>query len=282
MKTLLIDDHPLMLSALQTVIAGLGAGVAVVGVGSAGAARLALAADPAFDLVLLDLQLGDADGFELLSELRSAHPALAVVVVSASERSADVLRAIDLGAMGFIPKCASHDTLAGALQMVMSGGIYLPPTIMRGHAAPRAAGTPGRGDARPTPQAVSFEPHADPAAALAPLGLTPRQTDVLALLLKGMPNKLIARELNLSVETVKDHVAAVLRSLNVRSRTQAVVAIGQLSHGAALSAWHESRRGVARHPPVASRPPVDAGRSVHAYADAAALTAALTGSLRPR
>ena len=69
-----------------------------------------------------------------------------------------------------------------------------------------------------------------------------------------MPNKLIARELNLSVETVKDHVAAVLRSLNVRSRTQAVLAIGQLSHGAALSAWHESRRGVARHPPVASRP----------------------------
>jgi DNA-binding NarL/FixJ family response regulator len=78
---------------------------------------------------------------------------------------------------------------------------------------------------------------------LASLGLTPRQTDVLGLLLKGQPNKLIARELNLSVETVKDHVAAVLRSLNVNSRTQAVLAVSHMPHHhGAMQAWREARQ----------------------------------------
>ena len=94
MKVLLIDDHPLILSALQGVIQGLGSHVSVVGVAGARGAREALAAEPNFDLVLLDLRLGDADGFELLVELRNGWPAVPVVVVSASDRSADVIRAI--------------------------------------------------------------------------------------------------------------------------------------------------------------------------------------------
>ena len=77
---------------------------------------------------------------------------------------------------------------------------------------------------------------------LAEIGLTPRQTEVLALLLKGQPNKLIARELNLSVETVKDHVAAVLRTLGVSSRTQAVLAVSQMSNRGGLAAWRSSTR----------------------------------------
>jgi DNA-binding NarL/FixJ family response regulator len=77
---------------------------------------------------------------------------------------------------------------------------------------------------------------------LASLGLTPRQTDVLALLLQGKPNKLIARDLNLSVETVKDHVAAVLRTLNVSSRTQAVLAVSQMNQQGGLNAWRGSTR----------------------------------------
>ena len=115
MSVLLIDDHPLILSALQNVIQGMGeAGdVAVVGVAGARAARGALGADDSFDLVLLDLRLGDADGFELLAELRNGWPAIPVVVVSASDRSADVIRSIDLGAMGFVPKRASNETLDG-------------------------------------------------------------------------------------------------------------------------------------------------------------------------
>jgi DNA-binding NarL/FixJ family response regulator len=233
MKVLLIDDHPLILTALQNVIQGIGTHVAVVGVAGARGAREALLADPAFDLVLLDLRLGDADGFELLAELRNAYPAVPVVVVSASDRSADVIRAIDLGAMGFVPKRASNETLQEALHVVMQGGIYVPQMAM----------SEGSGAAPPEGGSATFPPRADrrapaaPRAALAAFKLTPRQTDVLALLLRGQSNKLIARELNLSVETVKDHVAAVLRALGVNSRTQAVLAVSQMSSQGGITPW---------------------------------------------
>lgn len=242
MKVLLIDDHPLILQALQSVIEGLGSDTTVIGAGTARAAREILQADPDFDLVLLDLHLGDADGFDVLAEFRTAYPALPVVVVSASDRSSDVIRAIDTGAMGFVPKRASNDTLYEALHMVMSGGIYVPPMTM-------GSETPSKpeGDTVPSVLRVVRETAQDSgfqggAVPLAGLGLTPRQTDVLALLLKGQPNKLIARELNVSVETVKDHVAAVLRTLGVSSRTQAVLAVSQMSGNGNLSAWRPSGR----------------------------------------
>lgn len=230
MKALLVDDHPLILSALQTVIRSLDEHVAVDGVDSAAAARARLAADADYDLVLLDLALGDADGFDLLSELRQTYPALPVVVVSASERAADVIRAIDLGAMGFVPKRSSHAQLIEALQMVMSGGLYVPPMMLGlpAAAAPSDPTLPAAPDAAPAlgPTARA-EPHQFPGS-LDAVGLTPRQAEVLGLLLKGLPNKLIARELKLSVETVKDHVAAVLRALGVHTRTQAVLAVSQM------------------------------------------------------
>jgi DNA-binding NarL/FixJ family response regulator len=240
MKVLLIDDHPLILQALQSVIQGLGSDTTVVGAGSARVARETLKADPDFDLVLLDLQLGDADGFDVLVEFRSKYPALPVVVVSASDRTSDVIRAIDLGAMGFVPKRASNDTLFEALHMVMSGGIYVPPMTMGSEPpAPKP-----EGDTVPSVLRVLREQAQDSGfqqqSPLATLGLTPRQTEVLALLLKGHPNKLIARELNVSVETVKDHVAAVLRTLNVSSRTQAVLAVSQMSIQGGLPAWRNT------------------------------------------
>jgi DNA-binding NarL/FixJ family response regulator len=236
MKVLLIDDHPLILQALQSVIQGLGSDTTVVGAGSARVARETLKADPDFDL----LQLGDADGFDVLVEFRSKYPALPVVVVSASDRTSDVIRAIDLGAMGFVPKRASNDTLFEALHMVMSGGIYVPPMTMGSEPpAPKP-----EGDTVPSVLRVLREQSQDSGfqqqSPLATLGLTPRQTEVLALLLKGHPNKLIARELNVSVETVKDHVAAVLRTLNVSSRTQAVLAVSQMSIQGGLPAWRNT------------------------------------------
>ena len=224
MKVLLIDDHPLILSALRTVIQGLGEHVHVATADSARAARDTLRQDPSHDLVLLDLQLGDADGFDLLADLRSLYPALPVVVVSASDRTSDVIRAIDMGAMGFVPKRASNDTLLEALEQVISGGVYVPPMSMGSdfqttlnHASPL----------RQVQQAAQASDY-QTMPSLRQLGLTARQTDVLNLLLKGQPNKLIARELGLSVETVKDHVAAVLRTLGVSSRTQAVIAVSQI------------------------------------------------------
>ncbi len=230
MKVLLVDDHPLILSALQAVIQGLGDDVTVIGAASAHEAREALKASDDYDLVLLDLQLGDANGFDVLVELRSTYPALPVVIVSASDRTADVIRAIDLGAMGFVPKRASNETLFEALHLVMQGGIYVPPMTL-GSERP---GPKPEGDTVPgylaivREQASGGEPQTQPS--LAAIGLTPRQTDVLGLLLQGKPNKLIARELGLSVETVKDHVAAVLRALDVTSRTQAVLAVSQMTH----------------------------------------------------
>lgn len=255
MKVLLIDDHPLILAALQAVIRGLGEDLTVVGVATDREARAALKSDPDYDLVLLDLYLGEADGFELLAELRSLYPALPIVVVSASDRASDVIRAIDAGAMGFVPKRASNDTLFEALRLVMSGGIYVPamtlgfdpgpltplqdgdtvPDVMRPYAHDEVNDLGRPGD--------SATPPPGPASSLDALGLSRRQADVLAYLLQGLPNKLIAREMNLSVETVKDHVAAVLRALGVSSRTQAVLAVSQMTQraGAGVPGWKRSR-----------------------------------------
>ena len=278
MKVLLIDDHPLILAALQSVIEGLGSEVTVVGVASARAARETLLADAEFDLVLLDLHLGDANGFDVLAELRRSYPALPVVVVSASDRPSDVIRAIDAGAMGFVPKRASNDSLFNALRLVMSGGIYVPsmalgsdavaPPAQAGESSePGLYGLHARGGLPTDPSDSTRDPHRHPqphsrshspghshasdsessnepdsawpvgTVRLAQFGLTPRQTEVLGLLLKGQPNKLIARELNVSVETVKDHVAAVLRALGVSTRTQAVIAVSQMSSQGGLAAW---------------------------------------------
>jgi len=241
MKVLLIDDHPLILTALESVIRGLGDDVTVVGVDSAAAARAALTKHPDFDLVLLDLSLGDADGFEVLTEFRNAYPALPVVVVSASDRASDVIRSIDLGAMGFVPKRASSQSLFQALRLVMSGGIFVPSMTLGGD------GAVAPGDADTTPSVMHMVGGAaavsqqQRAPTLESLGLTPRQRDVLALLLQGKPNKLIAREMHLSVETVKDHVAAVLRALGVSSRTQAVLAVSQMGPPEGFQAWKPSR-----------------------------------------
>ena len=244
MKVLLVDDHPLILSALEAVIKTIGGGTVVVGTDSAAAARAKLAADSDFDLVLLDLALGDADGFEVLVEFRTTYPAVPVVVVSASDRASDVIRAIDNGAMGFVPKKSSHAELHEALRMVMTGSMYVPPSMLGlefGSSRPVGDTVPGvmrhSGDAPGSggfSEAVPLGSAARPEAhqrlpSLEDVGLTPRQAEVLGLLLQGLPNKLIARQLNLSVETVKDHVAAVLRALGVSSRTQAVLAVSQMT-----------------------------------------------------
>jgi DNA-binding NarL/FixJ family response regulator len=243
MKVLLVDDHPLVLSALQAVIQTIGSDTTVVGVDSAAAARAAMREDADYDLVLLDLALGDADGFDVLIEFRAAYPAVPVVVVSASDRTSDVIRAIDNGAMGFVPKKSSHGELHEALRMVMTGSMYVPPAMLglEFGSSSRAVsdtvpgvmrtlgdGSGGFSEAAPLGAAARPEAH-QRLPSIDEVGLTPRQAEVLGLLLQGLPNKLIARQLNLSVETVKDHVAAVLRALGVSSRTQAVLAVSQMT-----------------------------------------------------
>lgn len=247
MKVLLVDDHPLVLAALQAVIQTIGSDTTVVGVDSAAGARATLREDRDFDLVLLDLSLGDADGFEVLVEFRAAYPAVPVVVVSASDRASDVIRAIDSGAMGFVPKKSSHAELYEALRMVMTGSMYVPPSMLGlafGSSRPEGDTVPAvmrpSGDA---PLGAAARPDAhQKLPRIEDVGLTPRQAEVLSLLLQGLPNKLIARQLNLSVETVKDHVAAVLRALGVSSRTQAVLAVSQMTQAQGGFSWRPPQR----------------------------------------
>lgn len=241
MRLMLIDDHPLIVSAMQRILRELDQGAEVVTAGSAAAAREVLRVDTGFDLLLLDLALPDVDGHAFLGELRRTHPFLPIVVVSASERAADVVRAIDAGAMGFVTKRATPQALLQALRAVLQGVIVVPDELAREplpehdalaahavhavhavHAAHAALGP------APAAAAPGLDARASLRACLQSLGMTPRQLDVLELLLQGKPNKLIARELRLSVETVKDHVRAVLRTLNVTTRTQAVLAVSRL------------------------------------------------------
>jgi DNA-binding NarL/FixJ family response regulator len=230
MNVLLVDDHPLILDALRAVIAGFGNGDQVFCADSAAQAREQLRQLPDLDLVLLDLTLGDAHGFDLLAEMRRDHPQVPVVVLSASESKSDVLKALDLGAMGYVTKRSSNQALVEALRTVLSGGLHVPPHLFSAAQALARAEPGAAGRIAPS--------------LLERLGLTARQGDVLAGLLRAQPNKLIARELGLSVETIKVHVASVLRALGVTSRTQAVVALTQLQqeHLDSIS-WRRGGRG---------------------------------------
>lgn len=268
MKVLLIDDHPLILSALQAIIQTLDDDIDVATADTPEAAFALLAQDSGVELVLLDLSLGaTVDGFDVLADLRERHPGLPVVVVSATERLSDMVRAVDMGAMGFVPKRSSNHELFEALALVLAGGVFIPPALLGlvrlpgmklSEAAAAADAAAGRIPPlpQPPPPAAAYASGHPPLAdagetspallrpmvgdghgvasaglhmGMATLGLTPRQTDVLALLLKGLPNKLIARELNVSVDTIKDHVAAVLRALGVNSRTQAVLVVSRMT-----------------------------------------------------
>jgi DNA-binding NarL/FixJ family response regulator len=235
-KFLLVDDHPLMRTALREVVESLGDNVVTVEAGTPAEARTALEAHAPFEAVLLDLKLGEGDGFGVLKDLRSSWPRTPVMVVSGSTDSRDLIRSVDGGAMAFVSKRSGKGEILKALATVMTGGIYLPEDTMamletaRSAEATQSMAASLISDGSSDVASHAYTPAPSPQI-IARLGLTPRQTDVLMLLLHGKPNKLIARELNLSVETIKDHVAAVLRSLNVSSRTQAVLAVTQLSNG---------------------------------------------------
>jgi DNA-binding NarL/FixJ family response regulator len=243
-KFLLVEDHPLMRKALREVVESLGDNVAVVEAGTPHEARAALVAEGSFNAVLLDLKLGDGDGFAVLRDVRATWPHIPVMVVTGSTEGRDLIRAIDQGAMAFVNKRSGGPEVLNALSVIMTGGIYLPADTMallesaRAAEAAQASAMPTMAEALPGGHVGSFGVQTPSPQIIARLGLTPRQTDVLMLLLHGKPNKLIARELNLSVETIKDHVAAVLRSLNVSSRTQAVLAVTQLSSNGHASRMH--------------------------------------------
>jgi DNA-binding NarL/FixJ family response regulator len=219
MRFAIIDDHPFVLDALSIIISSMEERPSVSGFGSLDKFEEAAGRGEVFDLVLLDLGIPGYTGLGSLRRFRALESLMPVVVISASDDRATILDALDLGAMGFIPKTSGRDVLMRALELVLAGGIYIPPQALEKQeeslSKPADPRSPVRAE-EPSPQAYSRGP--------AFSSLTQRQCDVLELLVKGLPNKLICRELDLSPNTVKSHVSAIFRALNATNRTQAVIA----------------------------------------------------------
>jgi DNA-binding NarL/FixJ family response regulator len=215
LKILTVDDHPLTREALARVFAEIAPRVEMIEAGSLASARAQLAAHADIRLVVLDLALPDATGIEAVERLLEASPQMAVLVLSAQDDPATARGALTAGARGFISRRSPIRVLVEVLRLVLVGGTYVPPEALRAAAAP----SPARSEA--TPEAPAAAPHKA-------LGLTPRQFDVLALLVQGKPNKLICRALDLREGTIKTHISAIYRALGVANRTEAVYAMSRL------------------------------------------------------
>ncbi len=213
MKVLVIDDHPLIVDALSQLLPQLEPEVCVRTAGDPAEAVAILDAEPDVAMILLDLALPGARGLDFLADLMLDYPGVPVVVLSATHDDATVNAVLAAGARGFIPKTAHGGAMLDALRQALDGA-----QTVRLHAALSAEGDGVR-------------------IGSGALGLTPRQADVLKLLVEGKPNKLICRDLRLSEGTVKVHVSAILKALRVRSRTQAVAELARRGiHTAAIAA----------------------------------------------
>jgi DNA-binding NarL/FixJ family response regulator len=202
-KILSCDDHDLFRAGLRQVLEDLEGEPELLEAADADEAFAVLRQQGDVDLVLLDLGLPGTSGLDALRRLRREHPLVPVVVISGSERGADIRASLDAGASGFIPKSARRTVLLSALELVFAGGVYVPPALL---AATR--GAPGEDERRERAEL-----------------LTPRQRGVCALLAKGLTNNEIAGVLGIRAGTVKVHVAAILETLDVSNRTEAVAAL---------------------------------------------------------
>lgn len=196
MNVLLIDDHPLFRSGITAVINELDDEVRCVEAEGIEEGLSLLREGGTFTIILLDLALPGLDGMDGIALLRDAAPATPIVVLSATENAVTIRQAINRGAKGYIPKSSGKDIILNALRLVLSGGVYLPAKILL------------------TEVSITSNPGS----------LTPRQVDVLQLLAQGKSNKEVADKLKLTENTVRTHVAAILKRLGVKNRTEAGVA----------------------------------------------------------
>ncbi|WP_293905123.1 response regulator transcription factor [Phenylobacterium sp.] len=209
MKMLVVDDHAIVRQGLAALLIDSGAAAQVLEAGDA-AAGLALArAHPDLDAAILDLRMPGAEGASAVRAFAAQRPTLPVIVLSSSEDAADVREALDAGALGYVPKSASPETILSAVRLVIAGEIYVPPLMLQAESPAAAGGPGGAGEA-----------------------LTARQREVLACVAQGLSNKQIGLKFGLSEKTVKVHVSAILRALGVANRTQAATAAQALGVGA--------------------------------------------------
>ncbi|MFM1989737.1 MAG: hypothetical protein RJA99_2694 [Pseudomonadota bacterium] len=207
-RVLICDDHPVIRDAITVCLQSIAPGCEV---GVAATARQAIdrLGEPGWwDLVVLDLALPDARGLDALMRVREKAPDTKVAVLSASDDRETVDRALRAGAAAFVPKSSDRETLFDSLQRLL--GIEPEPVPA------------GVGGCRPRHDEDTLQRLA---------GLSPRQMQVLRLMVRGLPNKEICRELGLSENTVKIHIGAVLRGLQARNRTEAVALAGRVGFG---------------------------------------------------
>ena len=198
LKILIADDHELFLDGLRLVLSDLDSEIAVDTASNHHELQQKADGKTAYDLILTDLAMPGMPWHESLRQLKEHNPDTPIVVLSAVTEPENVLQAVDIGASGFIPKTSSSKIILSALHLILAGGLYLPSELLSLQNKPEDSAVKGI--------------------------LTPRQLDVLRLMGQGKPNKIIARELDLSEGTVKLHVTAILKALNVINRTGAVIA----------------------------------------------------------
>lgn len=211
MNVLIIDDHALIREGIAMMVRSIRpeAGVWLANTASAGAE---IASRQSIDFTFLDLQLPDASGMDALQSMKRRNEMMSVVVVSAQEDRTTVLRALEMGATAFVPKSANSAEIRSVVQNLFDGKICLPDSVLDANAdtGPGACAGPSR--------APPDEPE---------WNLTERQKEVLALLVLGLSNKMIARRLDIVESTVKIHVSAILREMKVATRTQALLEVAR-------------------------------------------------------
>jgi len=208
---LLADDHALFRAGLRHLLADFGDDLRIEEAHDYDDTVARLSALDDVDLLLLDLNMPGMMGISAVEDLCALAPDVPIIVVSVRESAEDVRKAIDAGAMGYIPKSSTPEVMMSALQLVLSGGIYLPPNLLQDLSV---------GNTRP---AENGSDETDDHLAR----LTPRQRDVLRLLARGQSNKQIADVLGLAPGTVKIHISRILRAFKVQNRTQAVIAAAE-------------------------------------------------------
>lgn len=200
MKILVIDDHVLVREGLKQVLRTLDDNVEVFLVGTCAQGFSVALEHPDLDLVLLDYHLPDMNGLDALGILARRHPDVPVLILSGSSNPQIMHQVLQAGAAGYATKTSVSEELLNAVQSVLAGNIYMPPTSAQ----------------------IFDQDYPGPSSSPSPL--SPKQEQVLSELLAGRSNPDIARLLSISEETVKSHMVAILRHFNVQNRTQAVVA----------------------------------------------------------
>lgn len=209
MKYLIVDDHALVAGALTLLLEDRDPEADVHTAATADAALELVDREGDAVLLILDLSLPGVTGTELMEEIVRRQPMLKILVVSGLADQESIMRVLQLGAAGFVPKSLDTELLSSAIDFVLKGGVYIPSKLL----------TESQKDGFFTRTAARLK---TPEAA--PPHLTDRQLDVLAQLAKGAPIKRICRELDLSEGTVKTHVAAIYRSFGASNRTEALIA----------------------------------------------------------